>query len=404
MVVVIQTVLTLLLSSMVAYGFAKYKFKGQNALFMCVLMVMMVPLEILMLPMYTQVNAMGLRNSYAGVILPFLVSMSAVFFFRQFLSGIPYEMIEAARVDGCTEYGTFFRIIMPTMIPAYASMTVLTGMGAWNALLWPMLVISDMKKYTIPIGLNTLWSPYGNNYDLMITGSCFAILPLLLIYREPDMSTTIITALVFCVIIFAAGLSFRIIFSILAVLVPSAAIFLSIVIQPNQTLIKDYQRNRIMAWLRPSEFTENAAQQQNSIIAIGSGQLYGKGLNNNAVYSVKNGNFISEPQTDFIFAVAGEELGFIGCVAIVLLEILIAVMCIRIGLRAKQKAGSLICCGMGTLVLFQSFLNVGVTTGLLPNTGITLPFVSYGVTSLISFCMGIGICLNVGLQPRRYPA
>jgi rod shape determining protein RodA len=218
------------------------------------------------------------------------------------------------------------------------------------------------------------------------------------------MSTTIITALVFCVIIFAAGLSFRIIFSILAVLVPSAAIFLSIVIQPEQTLIKDYQRNRIMAWLRPSEFTENAAQQQNSIIAIGSGQLYGKGLNNNAVYSVKNGNFISEPQTDFIFAVAGEELGFIGCVAIVLLEILIAVLCVRIGLRAKQKAGSLICCGMGTLILFQSCLNVGVTTGLLPNTGITLPFVSYGVTSLISFCMGIGICLNIGLQPGRYPA
>ena len=182
MVVLIQGSLTLLLSSMVAYGLAKYNFKGKNVLFMCVLMVMMVPLEILMLPMYTQVNAMGLRNSYAGVMLPFLVSMSAVFFFRQFLTGIPYEMIEAARVDGCTEYGIFFRIIMPVMKPAYASMAVLTGMGAWNALLWPMLVLSDMKKYTIPIGLNTLWSPYGNNYDLMITGSCFAILPLLLIY------------------------------------------------------------------------------------------------------------------------------------------------------------------------------------------------------------------------------
>lgn len=181
-VVAVQGSLTLLLSSMVAYGFAKYRFKGQNALFMCVLLVMMVPLEILMLPMYTQVNAMGLRNSYAGVMLPFLVSMSAVFFFRQFLTGVPYEMIEAARVDGCTEYGTFFRIIMPVMMPAYASMAVLTGMGAWNALLWPMLVLSDMNKYTIPIGLNTLWSPYGNNYDLMITGSCFAILPLLLIY------------------------------------------------------------------------------------------------------------------------------------------------------------------------------------------------------------------------------
>ena len=182
LVVLVQGSLTLLLSSMVAYGLAKYNFKGKNVIFMCVLMVMMVPLEILMLPMYTQVNAMGLRDSYAGVMLPFLVSMSAVFFFRQFLTGIPYEMIEAGRIDGCTEYGVFFRIIVPVMKPAYASMAVLTGMGAWNALLWPMLVLSDMKKYTIPIGLNTLWSPYGNNYDLMITGSCFAILPLLLIY------------------------------------------------------------------------------------------------------------------------------------------------------------------------------------------------------------------------------
>ena len=182
MVVLVQGSLTLLLSSMVAYGLAKYNFKGKNVIFMCVLMVMMVPLEILMLPMYTQVNAMGMRNTYAGVMLPFLVSMSAVFFFRQFLTGIPYEMIEAARVDGCTEYGIFFKIIMPVMKPAYASMAVLTGMGAWNALLWPMLVLSSDTKYTIPIGLNTLWTPYGNNYDLMITGSCFAILPLLLIY------------------------------------------------------------------------------------------------------------------------------------------------------------------------------------------------------------------------------
>ena len=181
-IVVVQGGLTLLLSSMVAYGFAKYDFKGKNALFMCVLLVMMVPLEILMLPMYSQINAMGLRNTYAGVMLPFLVNMSAVFFFRQFLTNVPNELIETARLDGCTEYGIFFRVIMPIMKPAYASMAVLTGMGAWNALLWPMLVISDASKYTVPIGLNTLWSPYGNNYDLMITGSCFAILPLLLIY------------------------------------------------------------------------------------------------------------------------------------------------------------------------------------------------------------------------------
>ena len=181
-IVLVQGGLTLLLSSMVAYGLSKYRFKGQNAMFLCVLLVMMIPLEILMLPMYSQINTMGLRDSYAGVMLPFLVSMSAVFFFRQFLEGIPVDLLDAGRVDGCTEYGIFFRIIMPVMLPAYASMAVMVGMGAWNGLLWPMLVISNMKKYTIPIGLNTLWSPYGNNYDLMITGSCFAIVPLLVLY------------------------------------------------------------------------------------------------------------------------------------------------------------------------------------------------------------------------------
>ena len=181
-IVLVQGGLTLLLSSMVVYGLSKYRFKGQNSMFLCVLLVMMIPLEILMLPMYSQINTMGLRDSYAGVMLPFLVSMSAVFFFRQFLEGIPIDLLDAGRVDGCTEYGIFFRIIMPIMLPAYASMAVMVGMGAWNGLLWPMLVISDMKKYTIPIGLNTLWSPYGNNYDLMITGSCFAIVPLLVLY------------------------------------------------------------------------------------------------------------------------------------------------------------------------------------------------------------------------------
>lgn len=181
-IVLVQGALTLLVSSFVAYGFAKYRFRGKNLLFMCVLLVMMIPFEILMLPMYTQINAMGMRGSYAGIILPFIANMSAIFFFRQFLSGVPDELLDAGRVDGSTEYGIFFRIILPIMKPAYASMAVLVGMGAWNNLLWPMLVISDMKKYTIPIGINTLWSPYGNNYDLMITGSCFAILPLLVLF------------------------------------------------------------------------------------------------------------------------------------------------------------------------------------------------------------------------------
>lgn len=181
-ITVLQTVLALFVSAWVAYGFAMYEFRFKNILFLCVLMVMMIPFEILMLPMYIQANAMGLLDSIWGIILPFLANVSSIFFFRQYLSGLPKDLLDAGRVDGCTEYGNFFRIILPIMGPAMSSMAVLVGMGAWNNLLWPMLVLTTMKKYTLPIGLNTLFTPYGNNYDLMITGACFAIFPILLLY------------------------------------------------------------------------------------------------------------------------------------------------------------------------------------------------------------------------------
>ena len=160
--------------------------------------------------------------------------------------------------------------------------------------------------------------------------------------------------------------------------------------------------DRIMAWLNPSEYADTAYQQINSIIAIGSGQLYGKGLYNTDPSSVKNSNYIIEPQTDFIFAVAGEELGFIGCAAIILLLVLIVVECLLIGRNAREQEGMILCCGFGGLIAFQSMVNISVATGLMPNTGVTLPFVSYGLTSLVMLYMGIGIVLNVGLQPKKY--
>ena len=125
-------------------------------------------------------------------------------------------------------------------------------------------------------------------------------------------------------------------------------------------------------------------------------------VNKNNFDSVKNGNFISEPHTDFIFSVAGEELGFVGAATIIILLTLIALECVLIGRKAKDLAGRLICCGMAALIGFQSFVNISVTTGLLPNTGLTLPFVSYGLTSLVTLYIGIGIVLNVGLQPKKY--
>lgn len=264
---------------------------------------------------------------------------------------------------------------------------------------------SDVMKIILIVFFAKLFATYEEKLNTlkMILFSLILIgIPLVLIINEPDLSTTIVTALTFCAIIFIAGLSYKIIGGILVVTIPVAVVLFSIIMQPGQTLIEDYQKNRILAWLRPSEYTAESYQQTNSIIAIGSGQLYGKGLDNNMVSSVKNGNFIAEPQTDFIFAVAGEELGFLGCCLIVILELLIAFECIRIGRRAKDLSGTLICCGIAALIIFQSFFNIGVATGLLPNTGIPLPFVSYGVTSLVSLCIGLGIVLNVGLQTRKY--
>lgn len=241
-----------------------------------------------------------------------------------------------------------------------------------------------------------------NTFKVLLSAIVLFLPPWLLIYKQPDLSTSIMVLLVFCVILFIGGLSYKIIGSVFAVIVPLTVIFFSIVLQPDQTLIESYQQTRILAWLHPEQYSNTQGYQQaNSIMAIGSGMLMGKGLNNNEIASVKNGNFIPEPQTDFIFAVIGEELGFIGAAAVILLTCFIALECVMVGKRAKDLAGTIICVGVATIIGCQSFLNISVATGLLPNTGIPLPFVSYGLTSLLSCYIGIGFVLNVRLQGHK---
>ena len=133
-------------------------------------------------------------------------------------------------------------------------------------------------------------------------------------------------------------------------------------------------------------------------MAIGSGGLYGKGLNNNTTTSLKNGQYLSEPQTDFIFCIIGEELGFIGTSLVILLLFLIVMFCFYIGAHAPDLSGKVIACGYGFLIGIQSFVNIGVVTMIMPNTGLPLPFVSYGLTSLISMFIGFGVVLNISLQ------
>ena len=228
-------------------------------------------------------------------------------------------------------------------------------------------------------------------------------IPFLLICTQPDLSTSIAVALIFVSLLFIAGLSYKIILTVLGISIPVGIVGFTYIIRAAETS-SDFHFGRIMAWLYPTDpkWSQVATQQQNSIMAIGSGQLWGKGLNNSVATSMKNANYIIEPQTDFIFSVAGEELGFVGTVTIIVLLLFIVIDCILIGRKAKDLSGRLICCGMAALIGFQSIFNIFVATGLMPNTGIPLPFVSYGLTSLLTLYMGIGFVLNVGLQPKKY--
>lgn len=178
----VQTVLTLFVSAWVGYGFAFYAFKGKTALFICVLIVMMIPFEILMLPLYREIIALKLTDSYWGIMLPYLANPIAIFFFSQYLKGIPREIVDSGRIDGCSEYGIFIRLILPIMKPALAAMAIFVGMTSWNNFLWPLLVLKDPAKYTLPIGLSSLMQPYGNNYQLLIAGSVLSIVPIVILF------------------------------------------------------------------------------------------------------------------------------------------------------------------------------------------------------------------------------
>ncbi len=237
-----------------------------------------------------------------------------------------------------------------------------------------------------------------NTWKVILGSLVLAAIPIFLVFREPDLSTTVMMLLIYISLIFIAGLSWKVVIPVVAVAVPTIIVSLVLMMRESFPFLQPYQYSRILSWVNPEKYSDAARQQQNSIIAIGSGQLWGKGLNNSSITSLKNGNYLSEPQTDFIFTIVGEELGFVGCLLVVILLALIVFECIWISRNAKDFGGRLLCCGVAALIGFQSFINIGVATGLVPNTGIPLPFVSYGLTSLISLFIGIGMVLNVGLQ------
>lgn len=181
-IIVLCSFVGLFFNAMAGYAFAKYKFKGREKLFYLVLATMMIPGQVTMIPVYLILNQMGLTNTMAGVVLPGLVGAFSIFLFRQFMSTIPDELLEAARLDGASEFRVFMQLILPISKPIMAVQGILTFIAGWNSFLWPLIIANDESLYTLSVGLSLLKGQYGGNFALQMAGSTFMVVPIVIIF------------------------------------------------------------------------------------------------------------------------------------------------------------------------------------------------------------------------------
>lgn len=238
-----------------------------------------------------------------------------------------------------------------------------------------------------------------NNFFTIIGAAILTAIPVGLIFLQPDLSTSMIMFMILAFMLFVAGISWVYIGVAAAIGIPSAIWIFSYIQTPDQKLLAPYQVDRVLSLVDPTKVTADMLRQtQNSMQAIGSGKFFGKGL---YLGKVNQYDYLPEPQTDFIFAIIGEEFGFFGCMLILFLLFLLIVRLLWIAKDAKDMYAKLIITGFVAILTYQTFINVGVATGIVPNTGVPLPFISYGVSSLWNNLIGIGIILNISMQRRQ---
>jgi rod shape determining protein RodA len=284
----------------------------------------------------------------------------------------------------------------------------LVGVNHLNAQRWLDLEFfelqpSELTKIILILFYAKLFTVFEhriNNILFMLIAILLMAIPTVLILTQTDLSTSIVLLMVFVMLVFAAGLSWKIILPILVVGIPIMMGLFWYVQQDYQVLLTDNQQQRILSILNQEAYPATMYQQDNSIQAIGSGQLTGK-LFSEDMSGLRGYKHVPIAESDFIFSVAGEELGFIGSLFILFLFSFIIYKCLSTARKAPDRMGMLIAIGVASMFAFQLFVNIGVVTAILPNTGIPLPFLSQGLSSLISSMMAIGIVLNIRLQPKK---
>lgn len=177
------TLLTVYISALTGYTFAKFQFKYKEGLFFLILVTMMLPQQVIMIPLFKMMTAIGWQNELKAVIIPALANSFGVFFMRQNMMNVPNELLEAARIDGCRELGIFHRIVLPTVYPALAALAILSFIQQWGNFMWPLIILQDQSQMTLPLFLSMLVQP-GQviHYGQILAGAAIGVLPVLFIF------------------------------------------------------------------------------------------------------------------------------------------------------------------------------------------------------------------------------
>ena len=176
------TLISLLFNSMAGFAFAKYRFPGRDKLFRLLLGFMIIPAQVNMLPLFMMLKSFGLVNSYVGAIIPGLASVFGIFLMRQFIKAIPDSLIEAARMDGASDLRVYWSVMLPLCRPILFTLALFTFMGTWNDFMWPLIIMSDSARYTLPVAIANLMGEHALDLELMMAGSVITILPVFLLF------------------------------------------------------------------------------------------------------------------------------------------------------------------------------------------------------------------------------
>jgi len=267
---------------------------------------------------------------------------------------------------------------------------------------------TELMKIILIITLAALFSKLHSKLDkvsTLVKVCVVSAIPVLAILTQPDLSSSLVGVFIMCVMIFIGGVSYRIIVPILIAAVPICGFLAWYVQIPGNLILHNYQYNRIQAWLHPDTYpnADNLNWQQNSAIkAIASGQLYGKFIQDGGKgLESRTYNGVGIRESDFIWSVVGEEFGFLGCCLVLLLFAIVIFKCFMVAKKAQDYLGKMIAVGVSAMFMFQVFANICVVTFIFPNTGLPLPFISNGLSSMISAMIGIGLVMNIGIQPAK---